>query len=181
MSTATAAPHPVVLPHVTVRRATRTSWTGLIVAVPLAAGLGLAPYVVSRGTQGSLVTLFSLIVMATMWNLLAGYGGMVSVGQQAYLGLGAYGLVYTSNTIGLDPFIAVPAAVVLAGLLSIPVSYLVFRLAGGYFAIGTWVIAEVFRLVVMLLPDLGAARGAASPASPASPPDGGSPTCTGCP
>jgi branched-chain amino acid transport system permease protein len=159
MTTETSAPHPVVLPHVKVRRATRTSWTGLIVIVPLAAVLGLAPYVVSRGTQGSLVTLFSLIVMATMWNLLAGYGGMVSIGQQAYIGLGAYGLVYISNTIGLDPFIAVPAAVVLAGLLSIPVSHLAFRLAGGYFAIGTWVIAEVFRLVVMQIPDLGGGSG----------------------
>jgi branched-chain amino acid transport system permease protein len=154
-----AAPQSVVHPHVRVRRATRSSWAGLVVVVPLLALLGLAPYGVSRGTEGSLVTLFSLIVMATMWNLLAGYGGMVSIGQQAYLGLGAYALVYISNAIGLDPFIAVPAAVVFAGVVSIPVSYLAFRLSGGYFAIGTWVVAEVVRLVVMQVPDLGAGSG----------------------
>jgi branched-chain amino acid transport system permease protein len=159
MSVNTGTSHPVVLPHVKVRRATRSSWAGLIMVVPLFAVLGLAPYLVSRGTQGSLVTLFSMIVMATMWNLLAGYGGMVSVGQQAYIGLGAYALVYISNTIGLDPFIAVPAAVVLAGIVSVPISYLAFRLSGGYFAIGTWVIAEVIRLVVMQLPDLGGGSG----------------------
>ncbi len=142
-----------------VKRATRASWVGLAVIVPLLAVLGLAPYFLDRGLQGSLVTLFSLIVMATMWNLLAGYGGMVSVGQQAYIGIGAYALVYISDTIGLDPFIAVPAAVVIAGLVSIPISFLAFRLAGGYFAIGTWVIAEVVRLVTVQFPQLGSGAG----------------------
>lgn len=158
MSTSAATAH-VVHPHVKVKRATRTSIAGLVVIVPLLAILGLAPYYVSRGFQGSLVTLFSLIVLATMWNLLAGYGGMVSIGQQAYIGIGAYALVYIADTIGLDPFIAVPAAVVIAGLVSIPVSYLAFRLIGGYFAIGTWVIAEVIRLVVVQFEQLGGGSG----------------------
>lgn len=149
----------VVRAPVKVTRATRTSWAGLIVLVPLLAILGLAPYYVSRGLQGSLVSLFSLIVLATMWNLLAGYGGMVSVGQQAYIGIGAYALVYISDTIGLDPFIAVPAAVVIAGLVSIPISFLAFRLHGGYFAVGTWVIAEVVRLVTVQFPQLGSGAG----------------------
>jgi branched-chain amino acid transport system permease protein len=119
----------------------------------------IAPYVLSRGTQGSLVTLFALITMATMWNLLAGYGGMLSVGQQAYIGIGAYALVYIADQIGLDPFMAVPVAVVVAGLVSIPISYLAFRLQGGYFAIGTWVIAEVIMLVVTQIPALGGGIG----------------------
>lgn len=150
---------PVIHSHAKVKRATKTSWGGLIVIVPLLAVLGLAPYFMSRGIQGNLTTLFSLIVMATMWNLLAGYGGMVSVGQQAYIGIGAYALVYISDTIGLDPFIAVPAAVIIAGLVSIPISFLAFRLVGGYFAIGTWVIAEVIHLIVVQFPQLGAGSG----------------------
>lgn len=149
----------IVHGHAKVKRATRTSWVGLGVVVPLLAVLGLAPYFLDRGLQGSLVTLFSLIVLATMWNLLAGYGGMLSIGQQAYIGIGAYGLVYIADTIGLDTFIAVPAAVVIAGLISIPISFLAFRLAGGYFAIGTWVIAEVVRLVLVQFPALGGGSG----------------------
>ncbi|MFD2274310.1 hypothetical protein ACFS07_33530 [Undibacterium arcticum] len=81
-----------------------------------------------------------------MWNLLAGYGGMVSIGQQAFLGFGGYMLVIMANKMAVNPFVAVPLAAVLTALIAVPVSRLAFRLQGGYFAIGTWVIAEVFRL-----------------------------------
>ncbi len=144
---------------VTVKRASRSSWAGLVVLVPLLVVLGMAPYLVDRGTQQSLVTLFSLIVLATMWNLLAGYGGMVSIGQQAYIGIGAYGLVYLADVVGLNPFLAIPFAVLIAGVLSLPISFLAFRLAGGYFAIGTWVIAEVIKQLTMQVPALGAGSG----------------------
>ena len=149
----------VVHPHAKVRRATRSSWTGLIVMGLLVLVAPIAPYVLDKGTQGSLVALFSLIVMATMWNLLAGYGGMLSVGQQAYIGIGAYALVYIADSVGLDPFMAVPIAVVFAGLISFPISFLAFRLSGGYFAIGTWVIAEVIMELTKQIPALGGGMG----------------------
>jgi branched-chain amino acid transport system permease protein len=158
--TAEAVVHPhVVHPHAKVRRATKSSWAGLATIVVLLLLAPAAPYLVDKGTQGSLVTLFSLIVMATMWNLLAGYGGMLSVGQQAYIGIGAYALVYISDTIGIDPFMAVPIAVVIAGLISFPISYLAFRLSGGYFAIGTWVIAVVIMEITQQMPALGGGIG----------------------
>ena len=158
-SSSTRDLHAVVSPHARVRRATRASWIGLGVAVALILVAPIAPYVVDRGTQGSLVTLFSLIVMATMWNLLAGYGGMLSIGQQAYIGIGAYALVYFADTLGLDPFMAVPLAVVVAGVLAYPISFLAFRLSGGYFAIGTWVIAIVIMLIVQQVPAFGGGIG----------------------
>lgn len=144
---------------VQVRRATRSSKIGAIALVPILIFLAVLPYILSRGTQQTLVTLFSFIVLATMWNLLAGYGGMVSIGQQAYIGIGAYGLVYIGDTLGIDPFLAVPFAVIIAGLISIPISFLAFRLIGGYFAIGTWVIAEVIKLLVVQVPALGGGSG----------------------
>ncbi len=144
---------------VKVTRATRSSWVGLAVTIPVLAILAAGPYLIDRGMQQSLVTLFALIVLGTMWNLLAGYGGMVSIGQQAYIGIGAYGLIYISDTIGVDPFLAVPIAVLIAGIMSFAISFLAFRLAGGYFAIGTWVIAEVLRLITMQIPGLGGGSG----------------------
>jgi branched-chain amino acid transport system permease protein len=158
MTTETVHPH-VVHPHAKVKRSTTASWIGLGVIVALILVAPAAPYVLDRGTQGSLVTLFSLIVMATMWNLLAGYGGMLSVGQQAYIGIGAYALVYISDKVGIDPFMAVPLAVVVAGLISFPISFLAFRLSGGYFAIGTWVIAVVIMELVQQMPALGGGIG----------------------
>jgi branched-chain amino acid transport system permease protein len=79
---------------------------------------------------------------------MAGYAGLVSVGQQAWLGLGGYALIVLADDVGINPFLAVFLAGLIPLVLSFPVATLVFRLRGGYFAIGTWVVAEVFRLLV---------------------------------
>ena len=145
---------------VSVRRATKASYAGLAVMVVAVLLLASGPYTfMTKGTQQSLVTLFIFIVLGTMWNLLAGYGGMISIGQQAYVGLGAYALVYMANVLGVNPFLSVPVAIVFAGLMSIPISFLAFRLSGGYFAIGTWVIAEVVKLIVTQFQAVGAGAG----------------------
>jgi branched-chain amino acid transport system permease protein len=99
------------------------------------------------------------LVFALMWNLLAGYGGMVSIGQQAYFGFGGYIMLMLGNFAGVNPFVAVPLAAVCAGLVSVPVSFVAFRLQGGYFAVGTWVIAEVFRLSFANLAFVGGGSG----------------------
>ncbi|MFM2406850.1 MAG: hypothetical protein RL223_4730 [Pseudomonadota bacterium] len=98
-------------------------------------------------------------ILAMMWNLLAGYGGMVSVGQQAFFGLGGYVMLALGNLAGLNPFLAIPLAAAAAAVLAVPVSRIAFRLQGGYFAIGTWVIAEVFRLTLANIPAVGGGSG----------------------
>ena len=128
----------------------------LLVVVLLAA---VVPYAVTLGALSSLVMLFALVILGTTWNLLAGYGGMVSVGQQAYVGVGGYALIQLADAVGAPPWLAVPAAGLIGAALALPTSYLVFRLAGGYFAIGTWVVAEVFRLVTMRIDGLGGGAG----------------------
>lgn len=92
------------------------------------------------------VELACYFIFAMMWNLLAGYGGMVSIGQQAFFGFGGYVMLMMGNFLGINPFVGVVLGALASALIAIPVSKLAFRLQGGYFAIGTWVIAEVFRL-----------------------------------
>lgn len=146
------------IPRVT--RGGRASLVGggvlLLVVVLLAA---VVPYVVTLGALSSLVMLFAFVILGTTWNLLAGYGGMVSVGQQAYVGVGGYALIQLADAVGAPPWLAVPAAGLIGAAIALPTSYLVFRLAGGYFAIGTWVVAEVFRLVTMRIDGLGGGAG----------------------
>jgi branched-chain amino acid transport system permease protein len=98
-------------------------------------------------------------VFAMMWNLLAGYGGMVSIGQQAFFGFGGYVMLSLGNFAGVNPFLAVPLAALAAAAIAVPVSWIAFRLQGGYFAIGTWVIAEVFRLSFANVSALGGGSG----------------------
>jgi branched-chain amino acid transport system permease protein len=118
----------------------------------------VAPYVLDPSITSPWIKLFYLITLATMWNLLAGYAGMVSVGQQAYIGLGAYGL-FVFNDLGLDPYSSALVASIVVGVIALPLSFIAFRLRGGYFAIGTWVIAEAVRQIVIRFNSLGAGRG----------------------
>ncbi len=94
---------------------------------------------------------------------MAGYAGLVSVGQQAFVGFGGYMLFALTIFGGLHPIAAILVAGGLAAVLSIPVATLIFRLKGAYFAIGTWVIAEVFRLSFAQISALGGGSGSSLP------------------
>jgi branched-chain amino acid transport system permease protein len=142
-----------------VTRTTAASRVALVAAVPVVVVLAVLPYLVVPNVTRLLVDLFTLVLLATMWNLLAGYGGMISVGQQGFIGIGAYS-VLVADLVGVSPFFGLALAVVAAGLLALPTTALVFRLNGGYFAIGTWVVAEVYRLVTVEFTAVGGGSGA---------------------
>jgi branched-chain amino acid transport system permease protein len=132
------------------------------VAVALIA-LAAAPWWGGRDDLRLLAEIYAYVALASLWNLLAGYAGLVSVGQQAYVGLGAYLLFALTILLGVPPLIAIPLAGVIAALLSLPVAALIFRLRGHYFAIGTWIVAEVFRLLASQVSVLGGGSGTSLP------------------
>jgi branched-chain amino acid transport system permease protein len=153
---------PPARPAVRVTRSRRrAAWAGLA-AVALVAILGYLPYIVYSGTTDLLVNVFILLSMASMWNLLAGYAGLVSVGQQAFVGLGAYFVLILAQH-GTNPFVALPVAALGCGVIGLPVWWLVSRLRSGYFAIATWVVASVCELVIIRFPSLGGGTGAPLP------------------
>ena len=126
--------------------ASRLAGVGVIVILlVLAAG----PQFLGAGAVDHLTTLFIYVILAAMWNALAGFGGLVSVGQQVFFGLGAYFVVRLADA-GLNPFVAMVVAALIVGLIALPVSGLMLRLKGGEFAIGMWVIAELAHLLVNL-------------------------------
>ncbi|HET6147755.1 MAG TPA: branched-chain amino acid ABC transporter permease [Polyangia bacterium] len=137
---------PAIAPEFQVVRATRASRAGAIVAALLVALLATLPLWADAGTLHDLDEVACYLIFALMWNLLAGYGGMMSIGQQAFLGFGGYALLVMANLFAINPFVAVPIAALLSAALAVPIAGLAFRLQGGTFAIGTWVIAEVLRL-----------------------------------
>jgi ABC-type branched-subunit amino acid transport system permease subunit len=133
------------------------AWTGagaLIVVVVLA----LFPYIVYSGTTAILVQAFIVLTLASMWNLLAGYAGLVSVGQQAFVGLGAY-FVLILAIHGFSPFAALPVAAVGCGVAALPLWWLVSRLRSGYFAIATWVLAATVMLIIEKFSSIGGGTG----------------------
>jgi branched-chain amino acid transport system permease protein len=142
-----------------VERRTTASQAAGTCAFLLVAFLTTFPWWAESGWMREFNEFACYLIFAMMWNLLAGYGGMVSIGQQAFLGLGGYTLVALGNFAGFDPFLAVPVAALAAMLAAFPLAFVAFRLQGGYFAIGTWVIAEVLRLSVANVSAIGGGSG----------------------
>jgi branched-chain amino acid transport system permease protein len=142
-----------------ISRATSASRIANVVALILVAVLIAAPWWGSTATLRLIGEMMVYLALASLWNLLAGYTGLVSVGQQAYVGLGVYIMVASTIYLGMHPYFAIPLAGLAAVLISLPVGKLVFRLHGAYFAIGTWVVAEVFRLIAAQLGSVGLGGG----------------------
>ena len=149
--------------HYTVTRSSRASHVAAAVGALILIILISAPWWAGRADMRLMGELFLYLALASLWNLMAGYAGLVSVGQQAYVGFGGYMLLALTMFGGLHPFVAITLAGILGALISIPVAVLIFRLRGAYFAIGTWVIAEVFRLGFAQFSALGGGSGSSLP------------------
>ena len=134
-------------PSARVQRQTTSSRIALTIAVLIVVAIPTMPLWASGGYIRWVVELSCFIAIAQMWNLLAGYAGLVSVGPQAFIGAGGYALFVLVIKFGINPFVAVPLSVIVPALLAVPSYLLLRRLVGAYFAIGTWVVAEVFRLL----------------------------------
>ncbi len=148
-----------------VEHATRSSRIGVVLAVATLIVLALAPYWGDRQTLRLLAEMLTFVALASLWNLLAGYAGLVSVGQQAFVGLGGYLLFAFAILLDVHPVAAILIAGPIGALVAIPVALLIFRLRGAYFAIGTWVVAEVFRLLASQVSALGGGSGISLPAA----------------
>jgi branched-chain amino acid transport system permease protein len=146
-------------PDYQVQRVTRASQAGAVVGVIGVGVLASLPFWGESSTMRVIVEFICYLVLAQMWNLLAGYGGLISIGQQAFFGIGGYALFYLANQAGINPFASILLAGVVAGVLAIPTSTVVFRLQGGYFAVGTWVVAEIYRLLVLNTSAVGGGSG----------------------
>lgn len=100
-----------------------------------------------------------LLAMAQMWNLLAGYTGLVSLGHQVFIGIGAYLLFYVSDRFEIHPFLLVPVAGAACAAVAAAVAPLLFRLRDAYFSVGIWVFAEIVYIVVTKTRELGSTSG----------------------
>jgi branched-chain amino acid transport system permease protein len=160
---ASPAPSPVATYRlaVTTPASLALAASGLALLGVLAVLPGFAP----RDLIQDLIFVFYMLALAQCWNLLAGYAGLISVGQQAFVGLGGYLLFALTLPGGINPLLAIPIAGVVSAIFALPTALIVFRLRGAYFAIGSWVVAEVYRLVFAQFKALGGGTGTSLPPS----------------
>src|SRR6202046_937288 len=132
-----------------VTRWTPASKLSAAIAVATIAALSLLPLFFGANVTERLTTLFVYVILAVMWNALAGYAGLVSIGQQVFFGLGAYFAVRMAHA-GAPVYLSLVLAGAATGLFACPLSYFILRLREGEFAIGMWVVAELCHLLVNL-------------------------------
>jgi branched-chain amino acid transport system permease protein len=153
----------MAIPSFTVETRTRASTLSAAAVIALLLLAFAAPFIVSRGVIQELFFILTMLVLAQNWNLLAGYAGLISVGQQAFVGFGAYTMFGAVILFGVDPVVAILIAGLFSIALAFPTAFFTFRLYGPYFAIGTWVVAEVVRLLLAQWKALGGGTGTSLP------------------
>lgn len=137
-------------------RGERLTWAAAALAVLI---LALMPFFAGRGVLVLGVEILVVIALAQAWNLLAGYGGLLSLGHHGFVGLGGYALFAISRDLPISPYAMVPLAGVVTAALALLLAPILFRLRDVYFAVGMWVAAEVIRITVMRWDYLGGASG----------------------
>lgn len=146
----------VAVPERTVSTPSILAAVIVLLAVGVAAAL---PWFAGFATQRLCVEIFTVFTVALAWNLLAGYGGLVAVGQHMFVGVGAYALFALSNKLGLNPWLMLPLAAACSALFGLLSAWPLFRLTGAHFAVGTWVVAEMLRILALNSEWLGAGGG----------------------
>lgn len=94
-----------------------------------------------------IVSLF-YVIMASSWNLLAGYTGQVSFGHAAFAGIGAYTSGILAVNSGLNPWLGVVAGTVLAAGFGFLVGILCLRMGGIYLSLTTLAFSSILHIVI---------------------------------
>lgn len=135
----------------------------IIVVVVILLTLPMWIRVVAPGNMSYIIFIITLmgiyITLGHMWNLLAGYSGLVSLGLQMYIGVGAFTVAAFSNYLGVPLIIALFLGGIVSTIIAVGLSYLLLRMRGMYFAIATWMFAEAMVLVIVSQEFFGRGQG----------------------
>ena len=122
-------------------RALAAIGVGLLLAVPL---ITRNPFY-----QHLLIMVLFWTLLGAAWNLLGGFGGQVSFGHAAFLGVGAYTTMLLYLKLGWSPWLGLILGGFAGALVALPIGFICFRLRGPYFSLATLAVAEIIRLVAL--------------------------------
>lgn len=113
--------------------------TLLIFAAPVVVGaaLFLAADGMRRGTVNDLTSLLLLLILASAWNLVGGFGGQFSLGHSIFVGVGGYTTALIMNYLQAPLLLTLVAAGAVSAAAGLILSYPLLRLRGPYLAIGS--------------------------------------------
>lgn len=114
----------------------------LIVAIVLVVILAVIGFAGSNNIRRILLKVFIYCTLGSMWNLMSGYTGMTSLGQQAFIGVAGYSMAVMTAKFAMSFVVGIVVGGVIGAVLALVLSLILFRMRGMYFAIATWVVAE---------------------------------------
>jgi len=119
-----------------------------LVAVGAGVPLAALPLVVGEYAVHVLAISAYYVILASSWNLLAGFTGQFSLAQHAFAAVGAYvsGLLIYHLKVPL--WVSIPSAVLTAALAGYLLGLLVLRMRAIYLSIATWAFAETYRILL---------------------------------
>ena len=123
----------------------RPSAAALSAAVGIGA-LALVPWLAPPYFVNLLIPFFAYAIALLGFNLLFGYGGLLSFGHALFLGLGAYGAAVLAGVLGVRHFeIVVLVVAVVAAAVAVPIGYLCVRYVGIFFGMLTLAFGMLFH------------------------------------
>jgi branched-chain amino acid transport system permease protein len=121
----------------------------LIVSLAILLIVALLPaFVGNEYWRGVLIVSMVFAMLAAAWNLLAGYTGQFSLAPATFGMIGAYTTGLLAYYLETPPFLGIPAAILVAGVIGLVLGRIVLRLRGPYLALTTLSFAEIMRLVI---------------------------------
>jgi branched-chain amino acid transport system permease protein len=121
----------------------------ILVGALILAGMCVLPLGVGIYPQHVLITSLFYVMMASSWNLLAGYTGQVSFGHAAMAGIGAYTSGILAAKAGVNPWVGVAAGTMLASLLGLGLGTLCLKMGGIYLSLTTLAFSQILHIVIV--------------------------------
>jgi branched-chain amino acid transport system permease protein len=120
-----------------------------VLATIILAGMCILPLGLGIYPQHVLIVSLFYVMMASSWNLLAGYTGQVSFGHAAMAGIGAYTSGILAVKAGIDPWIGVCAGTAIAALLGLGLGALCLKMGGIYLSLTTLAFSQILHIVIV--------------------------------
>ncbi|MBE3590734.1 MAG: branched-chain amino acid ABC transporter permease [Firmicutes bacterium] len=129
-------------------------WAAAAVVLGLALLAALPALGINQYYQNMLLLTFLFCVLGCGWNIMAGYAGYVSLGQSAFLGIGAYTAAILAVRWHLSPFLVAPLGGLVAAVFALAVGLVVLRTRGHSFVIITIALLFILQIVALNWPQL---------------------------
>ncbi|MGE5552974.1 MAG: branched-chain amino acid ABC transporter permease [Betaproteobacteria bacterium] len=117
----------------------------------------------ARFFQHTLIMVVFYALLGEAWNIITGYAGLISIGQAAFFGVGAYVSTFAFVKWGLNPWLGTLLSGLVTMVFGVAVGLPVTRLKGRYFAIATIALSQTMKVVFENWQYVGAARGIVHP------------------